>query len=87
MNKLDNAIIDRYDAPPVDALCGGRTCNDTNESTTSIKYVYGDYISQEVYKKISSFFSSSVKHIDFVFDVYLKQSRKRQTRESRGKNP
>ena len=77
--KLSN----EYSRPAVDAIIvdgpGVVQKNPPRKSTT-----FGDYCRNEIGEKFRAL-AGQVKRVDVVFDVYRKDSRKRETREGRGK--
>ena len=84
-NKDDEQLKskDKYDSPNVDAcVIDGAALVQMNQPRYS--KTYGEYCKNELGSKIKSI-AADVKRIDVVFDIYKKSSRKRETRESRGK--
>ena len=73
----------RHDAPLVDAcIVDGPALVQMN--APMLARTYGEYCEFELGNKVKSI-ANGAKRIDIVFDVYKSNSRKRETRESRGK--
>ena len=79
----DQASVVRHDAPLVDAcIVDGPALVQMN--APKLARTYGEYCEFELGNKVKSI-ANGEKRIDIVFDVYKSNSRKRETRESRGK--
>ena len=79
-----HSSVIRYSRPEVDAIIvDGPALVQMNPPKTSS--TFGDYCINEIASRIKGM-AETVRRVDVVFDVYREDSRKRETRDSRGKS-